>query len=114
MYEQLFELERTGIQINYYTNQSECNPMHWHSAIELIYFLNGSGTIMAESKDYPAVAREFVIHRKGLWSWRKNMDLQIINCLIECFMKYTDVPPARSEKIQKSLDETFQKPDDKG
>lgn len=61
MYEQLFELERTGIQINYYTNQSECNPMHWHSAIELIYFLNGSGTIMAEGKDYPAVAGEFVI-----------------------------------------------------
>lgn len=61
MYEQLFELERTGIQINYYTNQSECNPTHWHSAIELIYFLNGSGIIMVEGKDYSVIAGEFVI-----------------------------------------------------
>lgn len=27
-------------------------------------------------------------------------------------MKYMDVPPVRLEKIRKSLDEIFQKPDD--
>lgn len=61
MYEPLFKLERTGVQIHYYTNRRKYNPVHWHSAIELIYILNGSGNIMIEGRDYPVVAGEFVV-----------------------------------------------------
>lgn len=61
IYEPLFKLERTGVQIHYYTNRRKCNPVHWHPAIELIYILNGSGVIMIEGKDYPVVAGEFVV-----------------------------------------------------
>lgn len=61
IYEPLFKLERTGVQIHYYTDKGKYNPVHWHSAIELIYVLNGTGTIMIEGKDYPVIAGEFVI-----------------------------------------------------
>ena len=39
-YEPLFELERTGVQMEYCTNSPIVYPVHWHSAIELIYILN--------------------------------------------------------------------------
>ena len=55
IYEPLFKLERTGVQIQYYTNHGKYNPVHWHSAIELIYILNGQGTIMIEGRDYPFI-----------------------------------------------------------
>lgn len=61
IYEPLFKLERTGVQIRYYTNRGKYSPVHWHSAIELIYILNGNGTIMIEGKDYPVVAGEFLV-----------------------------------------------------
>ncbi len=61
IYEPLFKLERTGVQIQYYTNKGKYSPVHWHSAIELIYILNGTGTIMVEGHDYPVVAGEFVV-----------------------------------------------------
>lgn len=61
IYEPLFKLERTGVQIQYYTNRGKYSPVHWHSAIELIYILNGSGTIMIEGRDYPVVAGEFLV-----------------------------------------------------
>ena len=61
IYEPLFKLERTGVQIQYYTNRGKYNPVHWHSAIELIYILNGQGTIMIEGRDYPVVAGEFLV-----------------------------------------------------
>jgi YesN/AraC family two-component response regulator len=62
IYEPLFKLERTGVQIQYYTSRRRrYNPMHWHSAVELIYILNGNGTIMIEGKDYPVVAGEFLV-----------------------------------------------------
>ena len=61
IYEPLFKLERTGVQIHYYTSVKKYNPVHWHSAIELIYILNGQGMIMIEGKYYPVVAGEFVV-----------------------------------------------------
>lgn len=60
-YEPLFELERTGVQIKYYTTVPIAYPMHWHSAIELIYMLNGQAMFMIEGKDYPLIAGEFVV-----------------------------------------------------
>ncbi len=61
IYEPLFKLERTGVQIHYYTSVRKYNPVHWHSAIELIYILNGQGMIMIEGKYYSVVAGEFVV-----------------------------------------------------
>lgn len=60
-YEPLFELERTGVQMEYYTSAPMVYPVHWHSAIELIYILNGNAGIMIEGKDYPLIAGEFVV-----------------------------------------------------
>ena len=45
IYEPLFKLEKTGVQMRYYTDKGQYNPTHWHSAIELIYILNGNGTV---------------------------------------------------------------------
>ena len=61
IYEPLFKLERTGVQIHYYTGKGKYNPVHWHSAIELIYVLNGNGSIMIDGKDYLVVAGDFVV-----------------------------------------------------
>lgn len=61
IYEPLFKLERTGVQIKYYTSVRKYNPVHWHSAVELIYILNGNAKITIEGKDYPVVAGEFVV-----------------------------------------------------
>lgn len=60
-YESLFELERTGVQMEYYTNIPIIYPVHWHLAIELIYILNGNAMIMIEGKEYPLIAGEFVV-----------------------------------------------------
>lgn len=61
IYEPLFKLERTGVQIHYYTGKGKYNPVHWHSAIELIYVLNGNGSIMIDGKDYLVIAGDFVV-----------------------------------------------------
>lgn len=61
IYEPLFKLERTGVQIHYYTDKGKYNPVHWHSAIELIYVLNGNGAIMIDGRDYQVVAGDYVI-----------------------------------------------------
>lgn len=61
IYEPLFELEKTGINIAYHTKKGRYSPTHWHSAIELIYVLNGTATISIEGKDHKLVAGEFIV-----------------------------------------------------
>lgn len=61
MYEPLLRLERTGIEIHYYTNERKRYPVHWHPAIELIFILNGNAKIMIEGKHYPVVPGEFIV-----------------------------------------------------
>lgn len=61
MYEPLLKLEQTGVQIHYYTNERKRYPVHWHSAIELIYILNGDGAMMVEGKTYPVISGEFIV-----------------------------------------------------
>ena len=61
IYEPLFELEKNGINIKYHTNQGEYTPAHWHGAIELMYILNGVGTILIEGKEYKMIAGEFIV-----------------------------------------------------
>lgn len=60
-YEPLFELERTGIQIQYHTNVPAAYPVHWHSAIELIYILNGNAGIMIDGKEYTLSVGECIV-----------------------------------------------------
>ena len=61
IYEPLFKLEKTGVQMRYYTDKGQYNPTHWHSAIELIYILNGNGTVTINGVGHPVVAGEFVL-----------------------------------------------------
>ena len=61
MYEPIFKLERTGIQIDYHTAEERRYPAHWHSAIELIYILNGNAIMMVEGKKYPVISGEFIL-----------------------------------------------------
>lgn len=61
LYEPLYELEKTGIDIKYYTNKGKYIPSHWHAAVELIYILNGMGNVIFEGRDHTMVAGEFVI-----------------------------------------------------
>ena len=46
----------SGIQ-----NGKEDIPAHWHGAIELMYILNGVGTILIEGKEYKMIAGEFIV-----------------------------------------------------
>ena len=61
MYDPIFELECTGVQMFYHTNEKKRYPVHWHSAIELIYILNGNATIVIEGVNYPVVSGEFIV-----------------------------------------------------
>ena len=51
IYEPLFKLERTGVQIHYYTNIRKYNPVNCHSAVEMIYIMNGNAKKSIEGKD---------------------------------------------------------------
>lgn len=61
LYEPLYDLEKTGIAIKYFTNKGKYIPAHWHAAVELIYILNGTGNVISEGRDHAMVAGEFVI-----------------------------------------------------
>ena len=61
MYDPIFSLEQTGIQIYYFTNERRHYPVHWHVAIELIYILNGNATILIEGVEYPVISGEFLV-----------------------------------------------------
>ena len=61
MYEPIFKLEQTGVEMRYYTNEVGQYPPHWHSAIELVYVLNGNAIMMIEGKKYPVVPGEFIV-----------------------------------------------------
>ena len=50
IYEQIYDLDKTGISIRYYTQRGEYTPPHWHSALELHYALNGTGEIFFSGK----------------------------------------------------------------
>lgn len=60
MYEPLFKLEQTGVQIHYYTNERKRYLVHWHSAIELIYILNGDGAMMVVLHFSHSVMKNFM------------------------------------------------------
>lgn len=61
LYEPLYRLEKTGIDIQYHTNKGKYVPAHWHAAVELIYILNGIGDVIFDGKDHPMVAGEFML-----------------------------------------------------
>lgn len=61
IYKQIYDLDKTGISIHYYTQRGEYTPPHWHSALELHYALNGTGEIVMEKKRYALVSGEFLL-----------------------------------------------------
>lgn len=61
IYQQIYELDKTGISIHYYTQRGEYTPPHWHSALELHYALNGTGEIVIEKKHHSLVSGEFLL-----------------------------------------------------
>lgn len=61
MYETLYRLERTGIDIRYWTNKGQYTPPHWHTAIELIYVLNGTGSVIFDGKEYLTKAGDLLV-----------------------------------------------------
>lgn len=61
IYKQIYDLEKTGISIHYYTKRGEYNPPHWHSALELHYALNGTGEIVIDKKRHALVSGEFLL-----------------------------------------------------
>lgn len=61
MYETLYRLGRTGIDIRFWTNKGQYTPPHWHAAIELIYVLNGTGSVTFDGKEYITRAGQFLV-----------------------------------------------------
>lgn len=61
MYETLYNLEKTGIDIRYWTSKGQYTPPHWHTAIELIYVLNGTGSVVFDGKEYLTRAGDLLI-----------------------------------------------------
>ncbi|MBS7009717.1 AraC family transcriptional regulator [Anaerostipes sp.] len=61
MYETLYNLEKTGIDIRYWTNKGQYTPPHWHTAIELIYVLNGTGSVIFDGKEYLTKAGDLLV-----------------------------------------------------
>ena len=61
IYKQIYDLDKTGISIHYYTQRGEYTPPHWHSALELHYALNGTGEIVMEKKRHALVSGEFLL-----------------------------------------------------
>ena len=91
IYEPLFELEKTGIHIAYHTKKGRYSPPHWHSAIELIYVLNGTATITIE------VSMMVVIHysRAIMKNYMSKIDEYRIHCSRQTLKK---------EKLDKYLE----------
>ncbi|WP_443771071.1 cupin domain-containing protein, partial [Anaerostipes sp.] len=54
-------MERTGIDIKYWTNRGQYTPPHWHGAIELLYILNGEGAVTCDGKEYLVQAGQFIV-----------------------------------------------------
>lgn len=61
LYKQIYDLDRTGISIHYYTQRGEYTPPHWHSAIEMHYALNGTGEIIIGKQRHALVSGEFLL-----------------------------------------------------
>lgn len=65
--EPLFDPEQTGVQMFFFTNTGEAmdanksHPVHWHSVIELVYILNGSGKILLDGTEHFLVPGEFLV-----------------------------------------------------
>lgn len=82
MYEPVFKLEHTGVSIHFYTNRKLYNPIHWHSAIELIYVLNGSSAVTVGQKSRVVSAGDFVVidaNELHEYRYEKNSNVMVIH-----------------------------------
>lgn len=97
LYEPLYELEKTGIDIKYYTNKGTYVPPHWHVALELIYILNGVGNIIFDGKDHTLVAGEFVIVDSN--------QIHEMNCAKASMMLVIHYSKNRMKNFEEQIDE---------
>lgn len=61
IYKHIYDLDKTGIQIHYYSHRGEYSPPHFHSALEMHYALNGVGEIILDGKKHALVNGEFIL-----------------------------------------------------
>lgn len=61
MYEMLYRLEKTGIDIRYCKKRGQYTPPHWHSAVELIYVLDGTGSVVLDEKEHFLKAGDLLV-----------------------------------------------------
>lgn len=61
IYEQIYDLDKTGISIHYRTSHGNYTPPHWHPALELHYILNGIGEMNFEGKKRTLVEGEVLL-----------------------------------------------------
>lgn len=61
IYKHIYDLDKTGIQIHYYSRRGEYSPPHFHTALELHYALNGIGEIILDGKKHTLVNGEFIL-----------------------------------------------------
>lgn len=65
IYTSPYDLEYQDLHIDYYTYDQNFTvkyfPSHWHSALELIYILNGTGEITIDGHKHLLVAGEFIL-----------------------------------------------------
>lgn len=60
-YKQFYNLDETGIAIKYYTEHGYYTPPHWHSALELIFVLNGTAQMTIDGRVHSLIPGEFVL-----------------------------------------------------
>lgn len=61
MYETLYRLEKTGIDIRYLSKKGQYTPPHWHPAVELIYVLDGTGSVIIDEKEHFLKAGDLLV-----------------------------------------------------
>lgn len=52
LYKQDFNLTDNRLCIDFYTDEGEYRPAHWHSSVEFIYILNGEAEVVLNGKTY--------------------------------------------------------------
>ena len=61
IYKHIYDLDKTGIRIDYYSRRGVYNPPHWHSALEMHFALNGVGEVIFDGRRHALVNGEFIL-----------------------------------------------------
>ncbi len=105
MYEPVFKLERTGVSIHFYTNHKLYNPVHWHSAVELIYVLTGASVVTISQKTHTVRAGDFVVidaNELHEYRYERNSSIMVIHFSRKSMREF--VPGMREYHFHCTLD----------